>query len=225
MREPAPYAIFLRLLDRPCLVIGGGHVAAAKVVPLLAAGARVRVVALEIAPAVRALAAQEAASGGAARLQLREGAFEECDLDGIWLVIAATSNAELNRRIHALCGERGILVNVVDAPELCSFYVPSVLRRGDLQIATSTNGRSPLLAAWIRRRLESLFPPAWERYLEWLGDARRELRGRGNRNGSPAERGAALRGLINDESLELLFAGREAEFRVRWERWSAASRG
>ncbi len=97
------------------------------------------------------------------------------DLDGIFLVIAATNSSDVNAAIFHEARQRNILCNVVDDPEHCDFYYPAVVRRGDLQLAISTNGQSPALAQRIRRELEMQFGPEYARWLEELGRDRQQL--------------------------------------------------
>jgi siroheme synthase-like protein len=202
---------------RLAVVVGGGAVAARKAEALLSAGADLRLVAPEIGGAVRLLVA---ATAPRRRVDLRERAFTAGDLDGATIVIASTGASQVNREVFELAEARGVLVNVVDEPDLCRFHCPSVVDRGDLKIAVSTNGRSPLIAQWIRRRLETLFPPEWEEYLGWFAHARRIVHER--HPADPAARAAPLRSLMNLASPELLLSGREEEFRQRWEQWSSS---
>jgi siroheme synthase-like protein len=174
-------------------------------------------VAPEISAEVRALLASQLTRG---KLEIRERTFEPEDLRGVMLAIAATDDPATNLSVFEHAEGRGVLVNVVDAPGLCRFQSPSVVERGDLQIAISTHGKIPLLAQWIRRRLEILFPPAWERYLDRLAEARRRVREA--RHAGFAERKETLEELVNDETLELLLDGRETEFQRRWEEWSSS---
>ncbi len=102
-------------------------------------------------------------------------AFDTSDLDGTFLVIAATNSRDLNAAIFREAGQRKILCNVVDDPEYCDFYYPAVVRRGDLQIAISTNGQSPALAQRIRRELEIQFGPEYGEWLNELGQVRQQL--------------------------------------------------
>ncbi len=102
-------------------------------------------------------------------------AFNSADLDGTFLVIAATNSRDLNAAIFHEAGQRKILCNVVDDPEYCDFYYPAVVRRGDLQIAISTNGQSPALAQRIRRELEIQFGPEYGEWLRELGQIRQQL--------------------------------------------------
>lgn len=137
------FPIFLKLAGRNCVVVGGGRIGAQKVAALLDAGARVTVVDPSPADEVRDLK-----SSGAIRWE--ERTYVSSDLDGAYLVIAATSKPELNWQVVRDAHARGALVNVVDVPELCDFYYPAVVRRGPLAIAISSQGKSPLLAQRLR---------------------------------------------------------------------------
>src|SRR2546430_16479889 len=160
--------MFLKLEGRPCLVVGAGTVAEGKIGSLLLAGDTVRVVAPKANVAV-----QEWARIGVMRWESRE--FCLLDLDGVFLVIAATSSNEVNGSVFREAQRRNVLCNVVDDPEHCDFYYPAVVRRGDLQLAISTNGHSPALAQRIRRELEVQFGPEYGEWLEELGKIRQQL--------------------------------------------------
>jgi precorrin-2 dehydrogenase / sirohydrochlorin ferrochelatase len=162
------FPMFMKLEGRSCLAVGAGTVGEPKIKSLIEAGASVRVVALQATAAVA-----EWAQGGAISWEARE--FKSADLDGVFLVIAATNNRDLNATIFHEARQRNILCNVVDDPEYCDFYYPAVVRRGDLQLAISTNGHSPALAQRIRRELEIQFGPEYGEWLEQLGRARQEL--------------------------------------------------
>jgi len=161
--------IFVKLQDRLVGVVGGGAVAKGKLQGLLAAGARVRVIAPEITRGIAELVDQ-----GKSEWHAKE--FERSDLDGAYLVIAATSAPGVNEAVYREADARGILCNAVDDIEHCHFYYGSVVQRGDLQIAISTNGKSPALAQRLRLQLEKQFGPEYELWLEWLGAARELLR-------------------------------------------------
>ncbi len=148
------FPIFLNLKDRRCLVVGGGEVAARKAAALRAAGARVTLV----APKISAEVARMSERG---EIELRQGQYQEADAEDCTLVIAATDDAEVNRRISAACQRRNVPVNVVDDPKLCSFIVPSMIDRSPVQIAVSTGGASPVLARTLRSRLETMIPSAY----------------------------------------------------------------
>jgi len=163
------FPIFVKLEGRLVVVVGGGEIAAGKIEGLLRAGARVRV----IAPEVHALFAEPIRNRKIEWLPRR---FAAGDLDGATLVIAATSAAGVNSSVFREAETRGILCNAVDDIENCHFYYGSIVQRGDLQIAISTNGKSPALAQRLRRELEQQFGPEYEMWLEWLGAARELLR-------------------------------------------------
>ena len=143
--------VFLNITGQPCLVVGGGEVAARKIHQLLKAEAKVLVVSPMLCPGVAALVAED-------RVRHLPSEFSKDHLDDCVLVIAATDNEELNQRVSALAKRRRIPVNVVDNPDLCSFIMPSVIDRSPVQIAISTGGASPVLARLLRARLETLIP-------------------------------------------------------------------
>jgi precorrin-2 dehydrogenase / sirohydrochlorin ferrochelatase len=160
------FPMFLKLEGRECLVVGAGKVGEPKISGLLETGARIRVVALQASPVVR-----EWAREGKIELKLR--AFSADDLTGAFLAIVATNSRSLNERVYREAQRLGVLCNVVDVPDLCDFYYPSVVRRGDLQIAVSTAGQSPSLAQKIRQQLEKQFGPAYAAWVAELGETRK----------------------------------------------------
>ena len=169
---PNYYPLMLDVRGRQSIVIGGDRVAAEKAAALVASGACVSVLSSEFCPELLAQAEQE-------RVTLRRKAYEPGDLAGAFVVIAATNDPQLIQAIWAETQERGQLVNIVDVPEYCSFILPSVLRRGQLTIAVSTEGASPSLAKRIRQSLEELFPPAYGTYVQLAALARAYLRKNG----------------------------------------------
>ena len=160
------FPMFIKLDSRQALVVGAGKVGEPKIGGLLETGARVRVVALDASPAVR-----EWARAGKIELELR--AFTNEDLHGAFLVVVATNSRTLNERIYNEAQRLGVLCNVVDVPNLCDFFYPSIVRRGDLQIAVSTAGHSPSLAQKIRQQLERQFGPAYAAWVAELGETRK----------------------------------------------------
>lgn len=162
------FPMFLKLEGRACLVVGAGQVGEPKIRSLVDCDARVHVV----APAASA-AVVEAAQLGA--ITWTQKSFEIADLDGVFLVIAATSSVEVNHGIFLEAQRRGILCNVVDDPPHCDFFYGAVVRRGHFQIAVSTGGLSPALAQRLRRQLEDDFPPIYGHWLERLGRQRELL--------------------------------------------------
>jgi siroheme synthase-like protein len=161
--------IFVKLQGRLVVVVGGGTIAEGKIHGLFAAEARVRIVAPEVTPAITQWVAQE-------KVEWRGKTFAPEDLDGAYLVIAATSAPGVNEAVFSESDARRILCNAVDDIEHCHFYYGSVVQRGDLQIAISTNGKSPALAQRLRLQLEKRFGPEYELWLAWLGAARDLLR-------------------------------------------------
>ncbi len=160
------FPMFMKLEGRRCLVVGAGKVAVGKIAGLLATGARVSVVAIQAEPAVR-----EWAASGEIELELRP--FQADDLDRTLVAVVATPSPDLNETVFREAKRRGVLCNVVDVPELCDFYYPAVVHRGDLQIAVSTNGKSPALARRLREQLEQQFGPAYAEWIAELGETRK----------------------------------------------------
>ena len=150
MSERRFYIACLDLEGRSCLVVGGGPVALEKARGLLDCGARVTVVAPGIIEELRSL-----------DVELMPRGYRASDLDGRFLVVAATSIAPLNRRVHEDAEARSLLCNVVDVPELCSFILPAVLRRDPIAVAVSTGGASPALAQRIRDDIGELIGPEY----------------------------------------------------------------
>ncbi|MFH0792396.1 MAG: bifunctional precorrin-2 dehydrogenase/sirohydrochlorin ferrochelatase [bacterium] len=162
------FPVFLRLTGEPLLIVGGGQVALRKLEKLLVCKPKVTVVGREIHPQIKKLARSKS-------VILRERKFQKRDVEGRRAVIVATDDANLQKEIAALCRKRGILCNVVDVPELCTFIAPAVVTRGGLQIAISTGGASPSFAGFVRRQIETLFDETYEPYLRLIGKLRSEL--------------------------------------------------
>jgi siroheme synthase-like protein len=168
LRKGSMFPIFLKLEGRQCLVVGAGTVAEGKIRGLLDAGAIVRVVAPNAVFQIRRWDFE-------GKLNWKPREFDPRDLDGISIVIAATNSHKVNTQIFQEARLRNVLCNAVDDPENCDFYYPAVVSRGDLQIAISTNGRSPALAQRLRKDLEEQFGPEYEAWLRELGEAREQL--------------------------------------------------
>jgi precorrin-2 dehydrogenase/sirohydrochlorin ferrochelatase len=160
------FPMFLKLEGKACLVVGAGKVGEPKIGGLIDTGACIRVIALQASERV-----QGWAQAGKISLELR--AFAAADLDGTFLAVVATASRALNESIYREAQRRGALCNVVDVPEYCDFYYPAVVRRGDLQIAISTNGQSPSLSQKLRQQLELRFGPAYAHWVAELGETRR----------------------------------------------------
>ena len=166
------FPIFVKLKGRLIVVIGGGKIAEEKIPGVLSAGARIRLFAPTITPQI----AEWVRFG---KIEWRPKEFDAADLQGAFLVIAATSAPGVNAAVFREAEARGILCNAVDDIKNCHFYYGSIVQRGDLQIAISTNGKSPALAQRLRKELEARFAPEYEAWLEWLGAARDALRASG----------------------------------------------
>jgi precorrin-2 dehydrogenase/sirohydrochlorin ferrochelatase len=162
------YPVSLDINGREVVVVGGGDVACRKCLRLVAAGARVRVIAPVLGPTLAALAKD-------GRVSYIERGYAPGDLTGAFLVFAATGDRDVNRSVAAEARARNILADIVDAPELGSFTSPAVLARGDLLIAVSTGGKSPALARKIRDELESRIGPEYATALAILGAIREKL--------------------------------------------------
>jgi precorrin-2 dehydrogenase/sirohydrochlorin ferrochelatase len=172
-QQSSLFPIFLKLEGRPCLVVGGGPIAEGKIASLLRSGARVTVVSPEVTPVLL-----QHAHRYEIRWEARD--FQVSDLDGTFLVVAATSSSETNALVYREADQRGVLCNAVDQPQECHFYYPAVVDRGALQIAISTAGLSPSLAQRLRKELEVQLGPEYERWVEWLGRVRSALMSQGS---------------------------------------------
>src|SRR4051812_6610731 len=160
------YIACLRLSGRRCLVVGGGDVGLEKVEGLLACAGEVTLVAPDAIEPLRELAAEESI-----RWEQRPYAGPE-DLEGTFIVIAATGDTDLNIRVYEDAERRAMLVNVVDVPPLCNFILPAIVRTGPLAIAISTAGASPALAKRMKREISEAFGEPYARLAELLNDAR-----------------------------------------------------
>src|SRR5271156_4464772 len=157
---PAPlFPVFIKLAGRPCLVVGAGEIAKAKITSLLDAGASVHVVSPDALPEIQELAANY-------KILWTTRRYQPSDLEGSFLVIAATSDPLVNGSVFTQARRAGILCNAVDDPPNCDFYFPAVVRRGDLQVAISTAGESPAFAQKLRRAFENALDVTLG---DWLG--------------------------------------------------------
>lgn len=171
MRRVIQYPLFIDIAGRRCLVVGGGKVAARKIRGLLSAGAAVEV----IAPIADRAVLRMAELG---KICFIERKFKKTDLGGVFMAFAATADPRVNGMVAAEARRRGVMVNVADDPERCDFFIPAVMRRGRLQIAVSTGGASPAMAAGIKRELLRRYGVEYADLLRALGAARRRLIGK-----------------------------------------------
>lgn len=164
----AYYPINLNVTERPCLVVGGGRVGTRKVTGLLACGAKVTVVSKTTGTRIKALAKDD-------MITLYRRGYQSNDLNDIFLVIGATNDTGLNRRIYEGAQKRQILCNIADQPALCNFILPAVVRRGDLLATISTSGKSPALAKHLRKDLEKIYGEEYAEFLSLMGAIRKKL--------------------------------------------------
>jgi siroheme synthase-like protein len=167
------FPVFLKIEHLRTLVVGGGSVGLEKLNALLsnAPDAQVTLVARSIHPEIKKIAA------AASHVQLAEKNFSSCDLYGMDLAIIATDNAEENKRIRDTAKSMRILVNVADTPDLCDFYLGSIVQKGNIKIAISTNGKSPTIAKRMREILTKMIPDEMEEVLYNLVEIRKKLTG------------------------------------------------
>ncbi len=162
------FPINLDIRGKPIVVVGGGAVASRKCLALLAAGARVTVISPTLAKSLK-----ESVKNGEVTYLARN--YARGDLSGAFLVFAATNSRAVNGAVADEAKENGILVDIADAPDQGNFISPAVLTRGDLQIAVSTGGKSPALAARLRRELEGCYGPEFAELIKILGRVREKL--------------------------------------------------
>ena len=198
------YPIFLELSGRRVVLIGGGAVAARKAQVLLAAGARLVVVAERIDEMLTVLCRDKTA-------ELIRSKYARSYLAEAVLVVAATNNNRLNKQIYKDCQELEILCNVVDVPELCDFFVPAVVKRGSLQIAVSTDGYCPAYAGHLRKKLEALFTEKHGEFLAELECMRQKIIAE---IADPADRKTLLGRLVDEKSFEYFVENGPAEWRT-----------
>jgi precorrin-2 dehydrogenase/sirohydrochlorin ferrochelatase len=195
------YLVNLTVEGREALVVGGGEIAARKVEDLLAAKARVTVVAPRIGEKIAALAD---------RVPIHRRPYESGDIGDSFVVIAATDDEDLNAQVSRDCAARHVLVNVVDRPALCTFTVPATVHRGDLTIAISTDGRCPAFASILREELEGRYGPEYGELVELFAQLRKQMTARGWGGPKIRER---LASIYKDGVIELIGAGDEQRLR------------
>jgi len=195
------YPVMLNVTGQRCLVVGGGTVAERKVGSLLECGAQVVVVSPALTENLKELEA-------AGRIEVVWRGFEARDVENALLVIAATDIRGVNEAVAAACRAHNIPVNVVDVPDLCTFYVPATVRRGELQVTVNTGGASPVLARKLREELEDRFGPEYGPYIELLRRFREQVQARID---DRAVRHEAERAFLASDALSLLSEGRQEE--------------
>jgi precorrin-2 dehydrogenase/sirohydrochlorin ferrochelatase len=200
------YPAFLDLRERSCIIVGGGPVAERKTIALLEAGADVTVVSPDLTPKLRQLSSSGKISHNAKT-------FEEHDLTGAYLVVAATGSEDLNASIGRLCRKKHLLVNVAAPPDEGNFIVPSVVDRGQLLLAISTSGASPALARKIRSELEEQYGREYEEFLAKMTQLRHLLT---EHVADEQTRRAVFQALVDSDVMDLIRQGKthEADQRI-----------
>jgi uroporphyrin-III C-methyltransferase/precorrin-2 dehydrogenase/sirohydrochlorin ferrochelatase len=193
------FPMFFKLEGRPCLVVGGGDVAARKVSLLVRAGGKVTVIAPELCDSLQGrLNADE--------IQFEQKNFDTVNISNFSLVIAATDDKSVNRSISELAQQNNIPVNVVDQPESCSFVVPSIIDRSPVQVAVSTGGASPVLARLLRARLETMIPSAYGKLASLMEDFRDKVK---QQFKDPDKRRYFWEKVVQGPIAEMVFSGKE----------------
>jgi precorrin-2 dehydrogenase/sirohydrochlorin ferrochelatase len=200
------YPAYLDLRERPCVVIGGGAVAERKSIALLEAGASVTIISPALTPKLHELS-------GSGKITHLKKQYEEKDLSGEFLVIAATDSVEVNTSVASACRKRHMLVNVANPPEESSFIVPSVVERGDLLIAISTSGTSPALAKKVRQDVEQRYGKEYEIFLEKLSAIRKRVL---EEIADESRRRQVFQAIVDSDVIELIEQGQThaAELRM-----------
>ncbi|HFE37945.1 MAG TPA: uroporphyrinogen-III C-methyltransferase [Gammaproteobacteria bacterium] len=193
--------ICMNVRGQQCLVVGGGEVALRKIQLLLNAGADVQVIAPVVCETVARLIEQ-------GKIHWISRIFEEKDIEEKCLIISATNQREVNRRVSVLAKKQNIPVNVVDAPDLCRFIVPSIIDRSPIIVAVSSGGSSPVLARLLRARLETLIPASYGRLAKLLEGFRQQVK---SRFSSSLERRRFWESILQGPVSELMFAGQETQ--------------
>jgi precorrin-2 dehydrogenase/sirohydrochlorin ferrochelatase len=200
------YPVYLDLRERPCVVIGGGSVAERKTLALLEAGADVTIISPALNPKLHELSE-------AGKITHVKKQYEESDLTGEFLVVAATPSAEVNTLVARACRKRHTLVNVAVPPEESSFIVPSVVERGDLMIAISTSGASPALAKKIRQDIERTYGREYGIFLDKMSAIRNRVR---EEVPDEQKRHQIFQAIVDSDVIELIRQGsvHQAELRM-----------
>ena len=193
------YPVNLVVEGRPCLVVGGGAVAAEKAASLVACGAEVHVVATQIGPEVRALP-----------VTWEQRSYSLGEASGYRFVVAATGSPATNAAVYEDGEAAGVWVNSVDDPDHCSATLPAILRRGSLMVTVSTGGRSPAVASWLKRRLADEIGPEYEVLVDLLASEREAVRADGR-----STEGLNWQKALDSDMLELIKNGQVADARER----------
>ena len=206
------FPVFLSLSGKKCLVVGGGRVAERKIADLLECEANINVISPTAGDSIQLWSNQ-----GLISWQARE--IEVSDLDNVCMVFVATNNMDANRLVVSWCRERGILVNAVDDPPNCDFYVPAVVRRNSLVVAISTEGKSPMFARKLREQLEGFIGEEYGEFVDFLGEQREPIKQAVN---DIEKRKRIFEALVDSDILDLLKAGERERAKERMEQCTSS---
>ncbi len=206
------FPVFLSLSGKKCLVVGGGRVAERKIADLLECEANINVISPTAGDSIQLWSNQSLISW-----QARE--IEVSDLDNVCMVFVATNNMDANRLVVNWCRERGILVNAVDDPPNCDFYVPAVVRRNSLVVAISTEGKSPMFARKLREQLEGFIGEEYGEFVDFLGEQREPIKQAVN---DIEKRKRIFEALVDSDILDLLKAGERERAKERMEQCTSS---
>lgn len=195
------FPVFMNIQQQRCLVVGGGEVAARKVDLLIKAGGHVLVIAPELHPALGQLLEQ-------GKIEYHSRNFEAKDIENSKLIISATNDSSVNEQVSQLARQAGIPVNVVDAPALCSFIVPSIIDRSPVMVAVSSGGSSPVLARLLRTKLETLIPSSYGRLASLLEGYRSKVKAAFS---NTRDRRRFWEVILQGPVTELMFSGRDKQ--------------
>jgi len=201
------FPIFISLAGKNCLVIGGGQVAERKIADLSIYEANIKVISPEVEDRIR-----QWWSEGLVEWQARE--FMDADLDNVFMVFVATNDAAVNREVVEQCRYRRILVNAVDDPPNCDFYVPAVVRRNSLVVGISTEGKSPLYARKLKEQLEQLISEEYGQFVDIMGEQREYIK---QVIPDIERRKKVFQALVDSDILELLKSGDGERVKERME--------
>lgn len=192
------YLVSLDLNNKRCLIVGGGSVAQRKALSLLECGACVHLVSPDVTPLLESMTQDGI-------IIYRKGCYSSCDLADVFLVIGASGREDVNRQVADDCLNRNLIVNIVDDPAKGNFFVPATVRRGSLEIAVSTGGKSPLLARKIREELEKTYGAQYGEFLDMLSGFRQDII---QNVTDPEKKKKILESFVDDKVLSLLKEGR-----------------
>ena len=167
-KDPHFYPILIDLGKFPCLVVGGGEVALRKVLSLLEFKADITVISWHFCKSLTNLAAEK-------KIKIIKNPYTKEYLSNFKIVFCATDNAEVNQIVHHDCSERGILINVADFPSLCDFILPATVKRGNLTVSVSSQGKAPFFTKEIKHKIESFISPVYEDVLDLAGEFREHV--------------------------------------------------